>query len=98
MKGTYMKKVNKDERLKKKTSKHEAADRHNLIKKAEKAEQIIGQLESSWTEIADCYISDIQKLFSAKWKLSTAVLRCKERYVSNEYREGATHEKEYKDK
>ena len=91
-----MKKKNKDEKLKKKTSKHKSADRLNLIKQAGKAEKIIEGLESNWAEIADCYMSDIQKLFNIKWKLGGAIARSKEEYVSNEYREGATHEEVYK--
>ncbi len=75
----------------KKTNKHKAADRLNLIRQAKGAVKIIGEIEDSWTEITDCYMSDIQKLFQRRSDLRWAVTRFKEEYVSDKYISGATH-------
>jgi len=91
-----MEKKKENERLSKKTRSQKDADLKNLIKKGRKVYNMVDRLEDQWTEIKDCYMSDLVRLFNVNCRLSQAMDRCKEKYVSSEYREGATHEDVYK--
>mgnify|MGYP003628736606 FL=1 len=66
-----------------------------MIRQAKGAVKIIGEIEDNWTEITDCYMSDIQKLFQIRGDLRWAVTRFKEEYVSDEYIKGATNSRVY---